>query len=115
MKLTTLTIFLAISSSSFAATCKYLPKAKMSKVVEILTAHAASNKIAVIDKYCESCLDKSPKAIVIDSFKTKQHQISGFESLEINGKVYDLAYLYIDGENLSHKFNCHNKYISQYL
>jgi hypothetical protein len=115
MKIIISIILMTQISSAHGAICKYLPSASIKDAQSLLESFKKSQDIAVVDKFCESCLDRSPKPIVIDSIEVYNHSVSGYAGLKLNGKTIDLAYLYLNGENLSFKYNCQTKYISRYL
>jgi hypothetical protein len=106
---------LVTSTVSYADQCSVLPtkSALMAKV--ILSEHVKSNSIAVIDSYCESCRDETPKPIVIDSIELKDFQIAGFKEIFINNKKIDLAYIYLEGVSIAGKIGCKAFGISKYL
>jgi hypothetical protein len=115
MKIVISLILMTQISSAYGAICKYLPSASIKDAKSLLDSFKKANSIAVVDKFCESCLDRSPKPIVIDTVEITPHSVTGYAGILLNGEAVDLAYLYLNGENLSFKYNCHTKYTSRFL
>jgi hypothetical protein len=111
----TLSIFSLMSLSAFADQCSVLKISSANIAKEILSTHLSSNKIAVIDKFCESCMDKRAMPIVIDSIETKDFQVKGYKEIYINKQKIDLAYIYINGKNIATSIGCRTIGVSEYL
>ena len=109
-------IFLALfSCSAFADQCSVLPISSAIKAKEILNKHLNSNSIAVIDRYCESCRDEMATPIVIDTIELKSFQVHGYNEIYVNDKKIDLAYIYLDGNNIASQVGCNTIGVSKYL
>ena len=106
---------LLTSTISYADQCSVLPLKSAQLAKSILNKHLESNPIAVIDSYCESCRDESPRPIVIDSIELKDFQIAGYKEVFVNDKKIDLAYIYLEGVSIAGKIGCKAFGISKYL
>lgn len=101
-----ITLFLLGSVSSYASQCQAILGVDAQKIVKMLREHKLNNSIAVIDKYCHSCRDQYVKPIVIEQIELKDFQVRGYKEVYINRKKIDLAYIYLNGENLAEKIGC---------
>jgi hypothetical protein len=115
MKKLILFTFMLYSMGSLAAQCNALPQSMANKAYELLDKHKKLNEIAVIDIYCEACRDEAPKPMVVDSVNLKDFQIKGYKQVMVNNKKIDLAYTYINGENVATIIGCKAVGINQYL
>lgn len=97
---------LLLISQAFADQCSVIPKLKANKALSLLKNFKHNNSIAVIDKYCKACRDESPQAIVIDEVSISDFQIKGYREVKINNEVIDLAYYYLNGENIAQMVGC---------
>lgn len=104
-----------ISFSIQASHCKYISAKYATKAFEDLARYKRSSNIPVVDQFCESCEDAYVKPIVIEELEYKTYQVKGFASISINGEEVDLAYLFLNGENLGHSYNCKTQVASQFL
>lgn len=117
MKLRTYLIsLLLISSNCFAKDhCKYLSVKHVSELFNELAQFKASKSIPVLDYYCRPCNDTYVRPIVVQELEYKTHDVKGFASILINGKEYDFAYLFLNGQNLGHKYQCKTEVSSKTL
>ncbi|MCO4753416.1 MAG: hypothetical protein KC478_02985 [Bacteriovoracaceae bacterium] len=107
--------FLLFSSTAFAGHCKYLSVKHINAAFNELAQYKAQTSTPIVDYYCKSCNDTYVRPIVLEELEYKPHQIKGFASIFINGKQMDLAYLYLNGQNLGHKYNCKTDIASKVL
>jgi hypothetical protein len=114
MKILPLLLF-TLSTSTFASQCKYLSKVQVKNAQDIIVESQANNSIFVIDRYCEACLDLYPKPIVVEDVGAKAHINKLTSSLLINKRIEDIAYLYVNGENLASKVGCKTVAVSKYI
>lgn len=98
-----------------ASQCHILPKKQAKKAISILTRFKKLNPIAVIDIYCEACRDLAPKPVVIDSVTKENFQVNGFEKVLVNNQKIDLAYTYINGENVANMIGCQATGVAHHL
>lgn len=113
--LRTMIFSLLFSTQLWAAQCEVLPKVAAQKAYELLLKHKKVNDIAIIDRFCKSCFDKYPKPIVIDELEITDFQVKGFQEIKINNDVIDLAYLFLEGDNLAKLVGCKTITDSSYL
>ena len=111
----TLLISLIGLQSAMADQCMIVSNAKAKEAKTQVEQLLSDNSIVVIDKFCEACMDVTPEPLVVDNVKLKNSQVKGFMSLSINNVPVDLAYIYINGENLAAKIGCRTFGVSQYL
>lgn len=104
--------------------CVSLSKPQLKSALKILRENQKSSDMFVVDSYCEYCQEDYPKAIVVDKFsgETTSKSTSRFlansageSKLLINGKAVDLAYIYVNGENLAQKVGCETFGVSKVL
>lgn len=69
--------------------------------------------IPVIDYYCGHCLDQYVRPIVIDNIIIEKKG-SHWELL-INGKVQNIAYLYVENNNMGHQVGCSPQAVSRII
>ena len=106
---------LMTSTLAWADQCSTLPADKAQQAYKIIDKFIKSNEIAVLDIYCEACRDDYPIAIVADSVDIKEFQVKGYKEVLINDKNVDLAYLYLNGENIAKMVGCKTMGVDQYL
>ena len=111
MKLTTIFIFF-FSIKAFSSQCVDLKYNQASKALKIVNNSKINKEFYVLDKYCESCLDTYPKPILLNDIEIDSSD--SISHILINGKVEDLAYIYVDGENLAQKVNCRTIAVSKF-
>lgn len=99
-------LIFTLNTIAFADQCSALPLKQAYQAEQILKDFTKKNSIAVIDRFCEACMDTMVKPIVIDSIKIKDFQVKGYKEILINDKKIDLAYIYLNGENLAEKIGC---------
>jgi hypothetical protein len=92
-----------------------LSKKQVRNAQEIIIQSQANNSIFVIDRYCEACLDLYPKPIVVENVELRRNKKQRATSLVINKKIEDIAYLYVNGENLARKVGCKTVAVSNYI
>lgn len=112
------TIFMLIALSTnvaFAAQCKFISNDQAQRAEEFIKGNSKIANISVVDYYCESCLDKYPKPIVLDEIKIVRNIIGERAVLMINNKSIDLAYIYVNGANLAHEISCETYAVSAFL
>ncbi len=89
-----------------ASLCKYLNSKRATQAFERLINYKKERSIAIVDKYCEACGDTYVEPLVLEEITYRPYDVKGFASIGINGKERDLAFLYLEGENLGHKYGC---------
>jgi len=116
MKFLLLVGTLLFCMSTFASgQCEIISASKAVQAMQILNEKLANSPLMVIDNYCEACMDELPRPIVVESIEHKIVQADTLSSLKINGKVVDLAYIYVDGENLANQIGCKTIAVSKNL
>lgn len=108
-------LLMLFTNLAWADQCSTLPNEKALKAKEIISNFIKTHEVAVIDLYCEACMDKIPKALVADTVNLKNFQVKGFKEILINEKSIDLAYVYINGENLASMIDCKTIGVDQFL
>ncbi len=105
------------TNMAFGAQCKFVPTKQADMAKKHLEKLLSSNKatLAVIDSYCESCLDKYAKAVVVEKVSVVNTQVRDYKSVVVNDSAIDLAYIYINGENLAKIIGCRTFGVSEYL
>lgn len=116
MRALTIVCLLMISTKSYATQCLYLNQKQAKKAYEALQSHLQqnSNLIPIIDQYCESCLDEYPRPLVINSYKLKSVGY-GLHQILVNDKPIDIAFTYLNGDNLASTANCKTVAVSMTL
>lgn len=110
-----ISLFSLLTGQVLAAQCHALPKDMAIKAVNILTKHKKLNPIAVVDKYCKACRDEAAIPIVLDSVEAIDFQINGYKKIIVNNKKIDLAYIYLNGENIADMIGCKAVGVSRFL
>lgn len=110
-----LIILLLLCSNAFASQCESVSLDQATKALNILNKFNASKSIFVIDEYCEACLDYIPKPILVNSIKLVKDKRSHKASIEINKSKIDMAYIFVEGDNLAKKIGCKTYAVSSYL
>jgi len=100
------TLSIVLIGQAKASQCQAIKGVDALKVEKLLNEFKANNPIAVIDRYCLSCRDQYVKPIVIDQIEIKDFQVRGYKEIYVNQKKIDLAYIYLNGENLAEKIGC---------
>lgn len=95
--------------------CETLSSQQAQLAFDLIQQELKTNPIAVIDSYCESCLDDLPRPIVIDNFQIKRLENLSFSQIQINGEIIDAAYIYLNGENLAAQIGCKTIAVSRNL
>lgn len=108
-------ILMLFTNLVWADQCSTLPKQKALKAKNIIEKFIKSNDLAVIDIYCEACMDEIPKAIVADTVHLKDFQVKGFKEILVNEKVIDLAYVYLNGVNMASMIGCKTVGVEKFL
>jgi len=108
------TLLLSISAMA-AGQCETVSSKQASKAIDILNEQLSVEPIMVIDMYCEACLDELPTPIVVESIQHKIVEEDSISNVMINGQVIDMAYFYVNGENLAEKIGCKTIAVSQNL
>lgn len=108
-------ILLLFSSLSWADQCSKLPKDKALKAQKIISTFIKTNEIAVIDLYCQACMFTYPEPIVADSVSLKDFQVKGYKEILVNNVSIDLAYVYINGENVANIIGCKTVGVDKFL
>lgn len=108
-------ILLVLTHSAFADQCTRLPKSKAKAAHKIITNFIKSNDIAVADIFCEACRDEAPKVVVLESTELKDFQVKGYKEITVNDQAVDLAYLYINGENVASMVDCKTIGVDKFL
>ena len=108
MKMLFYSLFLCIVliGQANASQCQAVKGIDAIKVEKLLTDFKAKNSIAVIDRYCLSCRDQYVEPIVIEQVELRDFQVRGYKEIYVNQKKIDLAYIYLNGENLAEKIGC---------
>lgn len=101
--------------SAFAGHCKYLSAKYATEAFKDLSKYSKSAYLPIVDRYCAECMDEYVKPVVIEDIEYRPHQVKGYAGIVINGKEVDLAYLYLNGKNLGHRYNCKTPVASEYL
>lgn len=112
MKILSILLMLLINKT-YASECRTLSTAQGEKALQLLL-EADSSELFVVDQYCEHCFDEYPRPILVDSYEIRKTSKKSVE-LYINGKVMDLAYLYVEGENMALNISCHIIAVSKNL
>lgn len=99
-------ILLLVSGLSWADQCSTLPKDKALQAKKIISKFIKTNEIPVIDVYCQACMFTYPQVLVADSVELKDFQVQGYQEVIVNNERVDLAYMYINGENLASMIGC---------
>ena len=115
MKIAWILFTIITMTKAYGAQCKFLPKEKARSAIRLIQKLQKEDKIPVLDLYCESCRDTTPKPIVIDIVRADPFQVKGYLAVKVNGSNLDLAYTYIKGENLAQIVGCKTKNISRFL
>ena len=113
--LTIFAILVSTMDTASAAQCKFLSNNQAEQAQEVLMGNTAIASMNVVDYYCESCMDKYPKPIVLDDIKIVRNIIGEKSVIMINNKSVDLAYLYVNGVNLASEVSCETYAVSTYL
>lgn len=107
---------LVLSLNVFASgQCQIVSSEQASLAINILNSQLADQPIMVIDKYCEACLDELPMPIVVESIQHQVIEKEIFSSVKVNGQAIDMAYIYVNGENLAMKIGCKTIAVSHNL
>lgn len=96
--------------------CKSLEIAKANRALRILETLQKKSPIMVIDKFCEFCENESfPNPIVVNKITLVKDANRKIASIFINKKKVDLAYIFVDGNNLAKAINCKTYAVSANL
>jgi putative ribosome biogenesis GTPase RsgA len=96
--------------------CKSLEIAKANRALMILKTLQKKNSIMVIDQFCEFCKDESfPNPIVVNKITLVKDANRKIASIFINKEKVDLAYIFVDGNNLAKAINCKTYAVSANL
>ena len=86
------------------------------KALKILKTLQKKNPIMVIDKFCEFCQNESrPNPIVVTKISMVKDSSRKIASILINKKKVDLAYIFVNGDNLAKAINCETYAVSANL
>lgn len=102
-------------AQAWGAQCSALPEQKALKAQKLIADYVKQHQIAVVDMYCEACRDEYPKALVVESVALSDFQIKGYKEISVNNKAIDLAYMYINGENVASMVGCKAIGVDRYL
>src|SRR5690554_1554136 len=94
IKLFVLGASLAFTGPLYGGHCKFLSAKYAAQAFELLRQHDKASAIAVVDHYCQECLDPYVRPLVVDRLEYRAHQVKGYGGIAINGEVVDLAYLF---------------------
>lgn len=106
---------LVLSTQVWADQCSTLPNDKAIHAKKLISKFIKSNEIAVIDIFCEACMDTTPKALVAENVELKNFQVKGYQEIYLNDKPIDLAYTYINGENIANLIGCKTIGVEKFL
>ena len=95
-----------------AAQCENVSVTTATKALNFLKKLDSSQEIFIVDEYCEACLDYIPKPILVNSIKLIKDKRTNRASIEINKNKVDMAYIYVDGDNLAKMIGCHTYAVS---
>ena len=108
-------MLLMFSGFTWADQCSTLPKEKALQAKKIISSFIKTNEIAVIDIYCQACMFTYPQVLVADSVELKDFQVRGYQEVIVNNEPVDLAYMYINGENLASMIGCKAVGVDKFL
>ncbi len=108
-------MLLMFSGLTWADQCSTLPKDKALKAKKIISSFIKANEIAVIDLYCQACMFTYPEPVVADSVSLKDFQVKGYKEILVNNISIDLAYVYINGENVASMIGCKTVGVDKFL
>lgn len=106
---------LIFANLALADQCSTLPRNKANRAYQIIKDYIDNNQIAVIDVFCKTCVEALPKALVVDNVSLKEFQVKGYQEIIINKELVDLAYVYINGENLASIVDCKTVGVDKFL
>ncbi len=109
MKVIISLVVLSFSFSVFADQCAYISKSQAKKALGMAL------KGRVIESLCEPCGQTEPEYIDVKSIGIRDVNYDSFWELQVNGEGVDLAYTYIDGQNLSKLSDCPSQGVSPNL
>lgn len=107
MRLLWLIVISLYAPLNFAAIvgCKNLTKEKAQSAYKILLDYKRGQDISVVDRFCVSCKDKYPHALVINELALitvgKSYQVT------VNTKAIETSEIYLKGKNLAQMIECH--------
>lgn len=117
MKLAYVFLFMTFSLNTFAkfdSQCNKIKPNQAKRALKILQNAQKKSDFFIVDRYCEFCEEtKYPKPILVETVSIDSDESTA--KIKINNKEQDLAYIYVEGENLAHKVGCRTIAVSQYL
>lgn len=95
--------------------CDIVSSGKAKLAAKILESEKQKQNLFVIDQYCEACMDEFPMPFVVETIESKPLKFNALSQVLINGIAIDMAYVYINGENLAEKIGCKTIAVSKNL